>query len=131
MPHRIQTDNGSVFISEYLEQWAHENNVSMDCSRPYTQIVNALVELFNGGLRDDCLCTFSCHWKMLGKRSSAGSQNITSKRCIRLQITRHRRILSEVSKKTEVCDLTWHRYWEESYTFCHTSFKHMDSIKLP
>jgi putative transposase len=34
VPKRIQTDNGSEFISKEVDQWAYENKVTMDYSRP-------------------------------------------------------------------------------------------------
>lgn len=34
MPVRIQTDNGSEFISKSLDKWAYEHGVTMDFSRP-------------------------------------------------------------------------------------------------
>ncbi|MBQ4774191.1 DDE-type integrase/transposase/recombinase, partial [Pectobacterium versatile] len=34
VPGRLQTDNGSEFISKSLDRWAYENKVTMDFSRP-------------------------------------------------------------------------------------------------
>ncbi|SLZ53358.1 IS3 family element, transposase orfB [Klebsiella variicola] len=34
LPVRIQTDNGSEFISKSLDKWAYEHGVTMDFSRP-------------------------------------------------------------------------------------------------
>lgn len=59
VPHRLQTDNGSEFISKSLDRWAYENKVTMDFSRPGKPTDNALVESFNGSLRDECL---NVHW---------------------------------------------------------------------
>jgi len=59
IPHRLQTDNGSEFISKALDRWAYENKVTMDFSRPGRPTDNALVESFNGSLRDECL---NVHW---------------------------------------------------------------------
>lgn len=59
VPHRLQTDNGSEFISKTLDRWAYENKVTMDFSRPGKPTDNALVESFNGSLRDECL---NVHW---------------------------------------------------------------------
>ena len=56
---RLQTDNGSKFISKTLDRWAYENRVTMDFSRPGKPTDNALVESFNGSLRDECL---NVHW---------------------------------------------------------------------
>ncbi|KHT01969.1 integrase [Pectobacterium brasiliense] len=52
---RLQTDNGSEFISKPLDQWANENKVTMDFSRPGKPTDNALIESFNGSFRDECL----------------------------------------------------------------------------
>ena len=54
VPQRLQTDNGSEFISKTLDRWAY-NRVMMDFSRPGEPTDNALVESFNGSLRDECL----------------------------------------------------------------------------
>ncbi|WP_455821049.1 IS3 family transposase [Pseudomonas cerasi] len=59
VPQRLQTDNGSEFISKTLGRWAYENRVTMDFSRPGKPTDNALVESFNGSLRDECL---NVHW---------------------------------------------------------------------
>ncbi|HED1257264.1 IS3 family transposase [Enterobacter ludwigii] len=59
VPLRLQTDNGSEFISKSLDRWAYENKVTMDFSRPGKPTDNALVESFNGSLRDECL---NVHW---------------------------------------------------------------------
>jgi putative transposase len=59
VPKRIQTDNGSEFISKEMDQWAYENKVTMDYSRPGKPTDNPFVESFNGSLRDECL---NAHW---------------------------------------------------------------------
>lgn len=59
LPERIQTDNGSEFISLAMDLWAHENQVVMDYSRPGTPTDNPFIESFNGSFRDECLNT---HW---------------------------------------------------------------------
>jgi putative transposase len=59
VPGRLQTDNGSEFISKDLDRWAYENNVTMDYSRPGKPTDNPFVESFNGSFRDECL---NAHW---------------------------------------------------------------------
>jgi len=59
VPERIQTDNGSEFISKEMDRWAYENNVTMDYSRPGKPTDNPFVESFNGSFRDECL---NAHW---------------------------------------------------------------------
>lgn len=59
IPQRLQTDNGSEFISKTLDPWAYENRVTMDFSRSGKPTDNALVKSFNGSLRDECL---NVHW---------------------------------------------------------------------
>ena len=49
---RIQTDNGSEFISKSLDKWAYEHGVTMDFSRPGKPTDNPFIESFNGSLRD-------------------------------------------------------------------------------
>jgi len=58
-PLRIQTDNGSEFISKEMDRWAYENKVIMDYSRPGKPTDNPFVESFNGSFRDECL---NAHW---------------------------------------------------------------------
>ena len=55
VPQRLQTDNGSEFISKSMDRWAYENRVTMDFSRPGKPTDNAFIESFNGSLRDECL----------------------------------------------------------------------------
>jgi putative transposase len=57
VPKRIQTDNGSEFISRVMDRWAYENGIVMDYSRPGKPTDNALVESFIGSFRDECLNT--------------------------------------------------------------------------
>jgi putative transposase len=59
VPKRIQTDNGSEFISKELDKWAYENKVAMAYSRPGKPTDNAFTESFNGSFRDECL---NAHW---------------------------------------------------------------------
>ncbi|MGU3422391.1 IS3 family transposase [Methylobacterium sp. D54C] len=54
-PCAIQVDNGPEFVSKALNRWAYENGVTLDFSRPGKPTDNALVESFNGRLRDECL----------------------------------------------------------------------------
>ena len=59
VPKRIQTDNGSAFISKEMDKWAYDNEVTMDYSRPGKPTDNPFVESFNGSFRDECL---NAHW---------------------------------------------------------------------
>jgi len=59
VPKRIQTDNGSEFISKEMDKWAYDNEVTMDYSRPGKPTDNPFVESFNGSFRDECL---NAHW---------------------------------------------------------------------
>lgn len=59
LPQRIQTDNGSEFISMALDRWAYEHQVTLDYSRPGKPTDNPFIESFNGSFRDECLNT---HW---------------------------------------------------------------------
>lgn len=58
-PKRIQTDNGSEFISKALDRWAYENQITLDFSRPGKPTDNPFIESFNGSFRDECL---NIHW---------------------------------------------------------------------
>lgn len=59
LPRRIQVDNGSEFISKALDQWAYDNHVVLDFSRPGKPTDNPFIESFNGSFRDECL---NLHW---------------------------------------------------------------------
>ncbi|EOF5959028.1 IS3 family transposase, partial [Salmonella enterica] len=59
LPVRIQTDNGSEFISKSLDKWAYEHGVTMDFSRSGKPTDSPFIESFNGSLRDECL---NNHW---------------------------------------------------------------------
>ncbi|MFM8437609.1 MAG: integrase core domain-containing protein, partial [Candidatus Kapaibacterium sp.] len=58
-PHSIRVDNGPEFISGSLDLWAYFNGVRLDFSRPGKPTDNAVIESFNGKLRDECL---NQHW---------------------------------------------------------------------
>ena len=59
LPQRIQTDNGSEFISIVMDRWAYGHGVTMDYSRPGKPTDNPFIESFNGSFRDEYLNT---HW---------------------------------------------------------------------
>ncbi|WP_146091752.1 integrase core domain-containing protein, partial [Xanthomonas dyei] len=54
-----KVDNGSEFAGKVMDRWAYENGVELDFSRRGTPTDNALVESFNGRLRQECL---NEHW---------------------------------------------------------------------
>jgi putative transposase len=56
-PKTIRLDNGPEFISKELDLWAFMRGVTLDFSRPGKPTDNAMVESFNGRLRDECLNT--------------------------------------------------------------------------
>ncbi len=58
-PEAIKVDNGSEFAGKVMDRWAYENGVELDFSRRGTPTDNALVESFNGRLRQECL---NEHW---------------------------------------------------------------------
>ena len=60
-PQTIKSDNGSEFISKGMDKWAYERNIELDFSRPGKPTDNAMVESFNGRLRQECL---NEHWFM-------------------------------------------------------------------
>lgn len=57
LPQRIQVDNGSEFTGKDFDRWAHQNNVTLDYSRPGKPTDNPFIESFNGSFRDECLNT--------------------------------------------------------------------------
>lgn len=58
-PKTIRVDQGSEFISRYLDLWAFQNDVTLDFSRPGKPTDNAFIESFNGKFRAECL---NAHW---------------------------------------------------------------------
>ena len=58
-PNIIKTDNGSEFVGKVMDKWAYEQGIEMDLSRPGKPTDNAMVESFNGRLRQECL---NQHW---------------------------------------------------------------------
>jgi putative transposase len=57
VPRVIRCDNGPEFVSKVLDQWAYENKVTLDFSRPGKPTDNAFAESFIGSFRDECLNT--------------------------------------------------------------------------
>jgi len=55
LPEKMFLDNGPEFISKKLDQWAYLNKVELDFSRLGKPTDNALIEAFNGRLREECL----------------------------------------------------------------------------
>lgn len=56
---KFRVDNVPEFISRAFDQCAYMNKVTLDFSRPGKPTDNAIIEPFNGRLRDECLNT---HW---------------------------------------------------------------------
>lgn len=56
-PAKIRCDNGSEFTSKALDQWAYENKIDLEYSRPGRPTDNAYIESFNGRFREECLST--------------------------------------------------------------------------
>lgn len=59
LPQEIVVDNGPEFTSLAMDQWAHQNKVSLDFIQPGKPTQNAFIESFNGKFRDECL---NEHW---------------------------------------------------------------------
>ena len=55
LPRSITVDHGTEFTSRALDQWAWENGVLLDFTRPGKPTDNGLCDSFNGWLRDECL----------------------------------------------------------------------------
>jgi len=55
LPRSITVDHGTEFTSKVLDQWAWENRVLLDFTRPGKPTDNGLCESFNGRLREECL----------------------------------------------------------------------------
>jgi putative transposase len=59
LPTQLVLDNGPELISRALEQWAHEQGVTLHFIDPGKPIQNAHCESFHSRLRDECL---NEHW---------------------------------------------------------------------
>nr|WP_082358507.1 IS3 family transposase [Xanthomonas vasicola] len=58
-PEAIKVDNRSGFSGKVMDRWEYENGVELDFSPRGTPTDNAMVESFNGRLRQECL---NAHW---------------------------------------------------------------------
>jgi len=54
-PQTLRCDYGSEFTSTEFDQWASWNSIAIDFSRPSKPTDNALVESFNGRVRQELL----------------------------------------------------------------------------
>ena len=54
-PRSITVDHGTEFQSRALEDWTYRRGIPLDFIRPGKPVENALIESFNGRLRDECL----------------------------------------------------------------------------
>ena len=58
-PTEIVMDNGPELTSRRLDQWAYERGIALRFIEPGKSVQNAVMESFNGRLRDECL---NQHW---------------------------------------------------------------------
>jgi putative transposase len=58
-PEEIVCDNGPEFTGRALDQWAYQHGVRLRFIEPGRPVQNAIVESFNGRVRDECL---NQHW---------------------------------------------------------------------
>lgn len=86
----------------------------MDFSRPGKPTDNALVESFNGSLRDECL---NVHWFL---SLEDAQEKIEHWRQEYNQYRPHSSLNNQTPaefirslKMARISDLSWHRYWEE------------------
>ena len=56
-PSGIQVDNGTEFTSNHFDAWAYERGIAVHFITPGRPVENAVIESFNGKLRDECLNT--------------------------------------------------------------------------
>jgi putative transposase len=55
LPQTIQVDNGPEFTGRDLDEWAFKNRVKLLFIEPGKPVQNAVIESFNGKMRDECL----------------------------------------------------------------------------
>jgi putative transposase len=58
-PREIVMDNGPELTSRRLDEWAYERGIQLRFIAPGKPVQNAVIESFNGRLRDECL---NQHW---------------------------------------------------------------------
>ena len=58
-PKRISVDNGPEFRSTALDAWAYAHGVALEFIQPGKPIQNAVIESYNGRMRDELL---NLHW---------------------------------------------------------------------
>ena len=58
-PECIRIDNGPEFRSAKFQQWAKDRGIKLDFIEPGKPVQNALIESYNGRMRDECL---NEHW---------------------------------------------------------------------
>lgn len=58
-PRRVVLDNGPEFRSTRLDAWAYEHGVALEFIQPGKPIQNAVMESYNGRMRDELL---NQHW---------------------------------------------------------------------
>ncbi len=61
LPQMLVMDNGPEFAGQALDVWAYEQGVKLHFIEPGKPVQNALIESFNGKMRDECL---NEHWFM-------------------------------------------------------------------
>jgi putative transposase len=54
-PAGIQVDNGTEFTSNQFDAWAYDRGIAVHFISPGRPVENAVIESFNGKLRDECL----------------------------------------------------------------------------
>lgn len=54
-PESLTVDKGTEFTSRHFDAWAYRKQIQLDFIRPGRPVENALIESFNGRLRDECL----------------------------------------------------------------------------
>jgi len=55
LPENIVVDNGPEFISNAMDEWAYNREVTLHFIRPGKPVDNAFMESFNARLREECL----------------------------------------------------------------------------
>lgn len=58
-PRELVFDNGPELTSKALDQWAYAHGIQLHVIDPGKPVQNAVIESFNGRLRDECL---NQHW---------------------------------------------------------------------
>jgi putative transposase len=98
-PMRISLDNGPELRSRVLDQWAYEHGVVLDFIQPGKPTQNAMIESFNGKMREELLNTR--WWRSLAEARTAVAAHVEDYNQVRPHDSLARRTPHEYARTLE------------------------------